>query len=158
MQNEIKLFGEACKGLSDHVASMIDLEHEKRQALLSHHLETIERLVQRQQAMIMKLEGLEKKRTAAQQNAGLGNFSSSKILSEVDLDSRAFLQPIFQNLNHSIDTLQQLNQVSADIASTELRMLNEPFGAFSQDGHGLYQADGKRGGNPLTGAALEEKI
>ena len=67
---------------------MLDFEAQKRKALLDSDVNNLTAVLQAQQATMMKLENIEKKRIAAQEKAGFGEMKADEIIEkdeEVDI-------------------------------------------------------------------------
>ena len=63
---------------------MLDFEAEKRKALLESDVNNLSVVLQSQQATIMKLENIEKKRVAAQEKAGFGEMKADEIIEKIE--------------------------------------------------------------------------
>ena len=62
---------------------MLDFETEKRRALLDSDMNNLSAVLQSQQATMMKLENLEKKRISAQEKAGFSDMKAEDIIEKI---------------------------------------------------------------------------
>ena len=139
----------------EQILKMKNMEQEKRDALLHYDLDVTEGLMKKQQAMVMQLDNMEKKRLSHQVAAGFSNKTSSQILATADEETQSLLKPLFEKLRIVAEELKSLNQVSINIAKSELRLMEQKISS-SEDG--LYQANGKKRGASLIGSSFQEKI
>ena len=139
----------------EQILKMKNMEQEKRDALLHYDLDVTESLMKKQQAMVMQLDNMEKKRLSHQVAAGFSNKTSSQILAAADEETQLLLKPLFEKLRIVADELKTLNQVSINIAKSELRLMEQKISS-SEDG--LYQSNGKKRGASLIGSSFQEKI
>lgn len=128
----------------------IEAESEKRRALLDHDINAVETMLQEQQALTMRLEGLEKKRVAAQEAAGFAGMNPQQIAA-ANPQQRDALTELFRAMRTAADRLQALNKASIEIARTELRMIGS---APAEEG--LYTIGGRKGED--RGIAFNKKI
>ncbi|WP_099205321.1 flagellar export chaperone FlgN [Scatolibacter rhodanostii] len=156
MNDSMSAFYDITQKALIQIQSMLASEQEKRSALLNHNTEKIESLLQEQQAMMMKLEGLEKKRLASQADAGFLSLTSTQILEKMDKEERKLFAPLFTEMRHAATQLQELNFISLDLAHAELRFMERL--SASEENHALYQSDGKKRTASHVGASFEEKI
>ena len=136
-----------------HISAMITMEQQKREALLQYDMEQTTKLMQNQQAMVMQLDIMEKKRITTQIDVGFSSMSCQEILGAVSSEQKLLLAPIFDELRFLSQELQLLNKVSLDIATTELRLMGQPTTTSSS---GLYQSNGKKRGAPFNGTSFQE--
>lgn len=158
MKDNLTSFFDITQKMLEQINDMIRSEQEKRNALLNHEGEKIESLLQEQQAKMMKLEGLEKKRLAAQSQAGFEGLSSSEILAKLPKDASVLFVRLFSDLQNAASQLQELNQLSLEIATTELNLMQHFAGASPEHQANLYQPSGKKRVSSHLGKTFEEKI
>lgn len=136
-----------------HMSAMIDMEQKKRDALLQYDIQQTERLMNNQQAMVMQLDIMEKKRLKIQADAGFATMTSSELLNAVSPEEKQLLEPIFLQLQFTAQELQSLNKISLEIATTELRLMGQ---APVPSATGLYRANGKKQNSALGGTSFTE--
>ena len=152
----IEAFADASQLVYLQLVKMAEMEQEKREALLRYDIDATERLVQSQQALVMQLDGLEKKRMATQIDAGFSNMTSREILQALPQENRPTLQPLFEKLTFAADNLQALNKISLGIAAAELKMMGQSNPATPKSG--LYKANGKKGNSVFGSSSFDGKI
>lgn len=158
MNESMLSYREAVKQVKNQLRTMLETEQEKRSALLNHEIDKLEALLQAQQAMVMKLETLEKKRVAAQEAAGFGGKTADELLEILPEEEKACFVPLLRELTETAQQLRELNAVSLDIADTELRLIGQFDEPAAGGRHGPYQMDGSVNRSVHHGSAFEEKI
>lgn len=78
-----------------------EIETEKLDAVQKNRVTFIEESMKKEQAAIMKLRGLDKKRESIQKDLGWEDMSFQQILSQVNDVERERLQPLFDRLTAS---------------------------------------------------------
>lgn len=76
-------------------------EAEKLDAVQKNRVTFVEESMKKEQAAIMKLRGLDKKRESIQKDLGWENMSFQQILSQVNDVEKEILQPLFDRLTDS---------------------------------------------------------
>ncbi len=152
MRTEIESFVGSMNALSTALRDIIDCEQQKRQSLLAREIPQVEQIMQKQQALNMKLQNCEKKRLDAQNAAGLEGKTAAQIVETLEGEERSQFVLAFTDMNQLVTELKELNRVTMDIANSELRFLRatEPGGA--------YKADGTRQSGLREGSAILENI
>lgn len=157
--SEMKVFIESTERVLEHIKALVVSEREKRQALLSHDMVKLESVVQTQQAMAMKLEGLEKKRYSSQCALGYKDFKSAQILERASAEDKAVLTPLFNEMYIATNELQELNKISIEIATDELNLIDQLMQQPSVgDIQNVYNKQNTRSNAHQTGSAFREKI
>lgn len=102
-------------------------EAEKLDAVQKNRVTFVEETMKKEQAAIMKLRGLDKKRESIQKDLGWEGMSFQQILSQVDDVERESLQPLFDALtdrtkqfNATKDSAQQALEISLHHINTLL--------------------------------------
>lgn len=157
MTQELELFAEATRRVQQQLGEMTASEQEKRQALLAQDMTRLEAVLPVQQAMVMKLESLEKKRAEAQNAAGFAGLTASAILERLSKEDRAQLEPLFRETRETAAQYSELNRAALEIANTELRIMDQIVRTAGVEGSGLYGQNG-RVENAAKGAAFTEKV
>lgn len=157
MTQELKLFAEATRRVQQQLSEMIASEKEKRQALLTQDMTRLEAVLPAQQAMVMKLESLEKKRMEAQEAAGFSGLTAAAILEKLSPEERTQLEPLFRETRETATVYSELNRAALEIANTELRLMDQIVRNAGVESSGLYGQNG-RVENTVKGAAFTEKV
>ncbi len=145
MTQELRAFKEACDACVEQCHAMIQLEHEKRRVLLNEGAKAIEKVLASQQAAVMQLENLEKKRLEAQANAGFDGLRADELLEKItDLSDRAELSAVLVELRSGTSQIKELNEVSMNIAKENLEAYEGLLAQLSTDGAaGTYNPRGE---------------
>lgn len=158
MTESIQKFIDATEKSVAHLQSMMAVEQEKRQALLEQDAERLENVLQRQQAMLMQTENLEKKRLAAQEAAGFAGMNGKEILAAAGDADKAALEETFHRLGDAATELRELNKTAMEIARMNLKFMERIMQAPQEEGAALYGATGRKGGGRTVGASFEEEV
>lgn len=110
--------------LSD-VLRRLDAEEEAKAeaASLGHH-EQLDSILTEEQALILELRGLEQKRTAILESAGLKNASFRDILAQEDEDGRERLTPLFEELHRQAEHLRNAKDSADRILKVRLHQIS----------------------------------
>ncbi|MDR1193725.1 MAG: flagellar protein FlgN [Peptococcaceae bacterium] len=161
MTAEITGFLMATRRCADQCRVMLDNEREKRQALLSDDIERLESMLQSQQAAIMRLEGLEKRRLDAQAKAGFAAMTAGEILAAMkDGEDKEELRRQVGDMKSALEEIKQNNERALEIARNNLQMMNA-LNAGQEgrpENQGIYRPGQSGGPEGTTGALFEKKI
>lgn len=135
------------------LSEMLAFEQEKRQALLKSDDKQMEAMLQKQQAAVMQLESLEKRRAWLQGELGLPGTLSDILNGMPEGPEKARLSEAAASLRGTAEELKELNKADIGIAKTFLQM----YGGSVQDvapagSRNPYQQMGR------TGPGFEQKI
>jgi hypothetical protein len=136
---------------------MLDFEAEKRKALLESDINNLGVVLQSQQATMMKLENIEKKRLSAQEQAGFGEMTADEILSKItDENEKNQVTVIVNELRGIVEEIQRLNKISIDIAKSNLKIANTILQQQQTDNAGVYTSRGENA--KWSSSSFEEKV
>ncbi len=136
---------QAIRESTEQLEQMIELEQEKRQALLNPTLDGLEAMLPRQQAAVMQMESSERRRLAAQAKAGFEGLTGEEIQAKVPPDEAEAIAPLLTKLRSVAEELRSLNRTAMDVARANLRFVEKVTGT-NEAPSGLYQAPGKKKG------------
>lgn len=150
-------FLSSCEKLLNAIKELTEIEQKKRQILFSHDLESLENLVQKQQASIMLVETLENKRVKIQEDMGLEGKSFSEIIEAINCEYKEEFTSMLFELRDETLKLKELNEISMDIATAELEFIEKAIGGSADNNIGVYDAYGNKNNNN-SGLNFREKI
>ena len=101
------------------------VEHVKFNAVTGKHVGTVEDCVTQQQALLLKLRGLELARERAQKKAGYEGLQFRQILEQVSDDEREELLRLFDGLSREIQMFREVNESSNEILRTNLYSIDK---------------------------------
>ncbi len=137
---------------------MLEFETEKRKALLGSDLGNLTAVLQAQQATMMKLENVEKKRFEAQKKAGFDEMKADEILAKIeDKEQKKSFESVINELRGIVEEIQRVNKISIDIAKSSLKIANTLLQQEQGENTGVYNASGKNS-TWASGSSFEEKI
>ena len=136
---------------------MLDFEAKKRKALLDSDVNNLTAVLQAQQATMMKLENIEKKRIAAQEKAGFGEMKADEIIEKIeDKEQKNSFTSTVNELRAIVEEIQSLNKISIDIAKSNLKIANTILQQQQADNTGVYTSSGANAN--WSSSSFEEKI
>lgn len=157
MQDNVKKYKAVLEDCLVECKKMLDFETEKRRALLDSDISNLGSVLQSQQATMMKLENLEKKRIAAQEKAGFSEMRADEIIEKItdEAEKQSFTLTI-NELRTVVEEIQKLNKISIDIAKSNLKIANTILQQQSTDDTGVYTSTGSNA--KWASSSFEEKI
>lgn len=158
MQENVKEYKAVLEECLAECKKMLDFEAQKRKALLDSDVNNLTVVLQSQQATIMKLENIEKKRVAAQEKAGFGEKKADELIAEIeDAEQKKEFTSVVNELRGIVEEIQRLNKISIDIAKSNLKMSNVILQQQQAESTGVYTSSGENV-NWTPGSSFEEKI
>ena len=157
MQDNIKKYKAVLEDCLVECRKMLDFETEKRRALLDSDMNNLSAVLQAQQATMMKLENLEKKRIAAQEKAGFSDMKAEEIIEKItdEKEKQRFTSTV-NELRTLVEEIQRLNQISIDIAKSNLKIANTILQQQPNETTGVYTSTGSNA--KWSSSSFEEKI
>ena len=157
MQDNIKKYKAVLEECLVECKKMLDFETEKRRALLDSDMNNLSAVLQSQQATMMKLENLEKKRISAQEKAGFSDMKAEEIIEKItdEKEKQSFTSTV-NELRTLVEEIQRLNKISIDIAKSNLKIANTILQQQSSDEAGVYTSTGSNA--KWSSSSFEEKI
>jgi hypothetical protein len=157
MQDNIKKYKAVLEDCLVECRKMLDFETEKRRALLDSDMNNLSAVLQSQQATMMKLENLEKKRIVAQEKAGFSDMKAEEIIEKItDEKEKQSFTSTLNELRTLVEEIQRLNKISIDIAKSNLKIANTILQQQSSDEAGVYTSTGSNA--KWSSSSFEEKI
>ncbi len=157
MQDNVKKYKAVLEECLVECKKMLDFETEKRRALLDSDMNNLSAVLQSQQATIMKLENLEKKRISAQEKAGFSDMKAEEIIEKItdEKEKQSFTSTV-NELRTLVEEIQRLNRISIDIAKSNLKIANTILQQQPNETTGVYTSTGSNA--KWSSSSFEEKI
>lgn len=157
MQENAKKYKAVLEECLVECKKMLDFETEKRRALLDSDMNNLSGVLQSQQATMMKLENLEKKRISAQEKAGFSDMKAEEIIEKIadEKEKKSFASTI-NELRTLVEEIQKLNKISIDIAKSNLKIANTILQQQPNETTGVYTSTGSNA--KWSSSSFEEKI
>lgn len=118
----------------------IKIEETKLNAATGKHVATLEDCVTQEQALLLRLRGLEQSRERAQKKAGYEGLQFREILERVPDDEREELYELFDELSREVQMFREINEDANQILQTNLYAIEK---ALKKKTSGLYNEKGK---------------
>lgn len=135
----MKEFQKVINKLISLFKEIIPIENDKLRAARENQVSVIEDCMIREQALILKLKGVEKEREEAQKKAGFSGLSFREILEKVPTEQRELLLPLFDELSREIQMFREVNADAGRIIETNLHQIQKAVEA--KEGN-IYRQDG----------------
>lgn len=157
MQDNVKKYKAVLEECFVECKKMLDFETEKRRALLDSDMNNLSAVLQSQQATMMKLENLEKKRISAQEKAGFSDMKAEEIIEKItdEKEKQSFTSTV-NELRTLVEEIQKLNKISIDIAKSNLKIANTILQQQPNETTGVYTSTGSNA--KWSSSSFEEKI
>lgn len=157
MQDNVKKYKAVLEECLVECKKMLGFETEKRRALLDSDMNNLSAVLQSQQATMMKLENLEKKRISAQEKAGFSDMKAEEIIEKItdEKEKQSFTSTV-NELRTLVEEIQKLNKISIDIAKSNLKIANTILQQQPNETTGVYTSTGSNA--KWSSSSFEEKI
>ncbi len=125
-------------------SQLTKIEQVKLDAAAGNHVGTVEDCVTQQQALLLKLRGLEQSRERAQKKAGYEGMQFRQILEKAPDNEREKLFGLFDSLSREIQMFQEVNDGANEIIRTNLHVIDK---ALRTKTGKTYNGEGKSESN-----------
>jgi len=135
------------------ISDIAQVEADKAEAasLKQHHL--MDGYIQKEQAQILKLRGLEQRRIRLAKGLGWDSLTFRQILSKVSLRQGGRLQPLFEELQWQLGLLQDSRNAAERIINVRLHELDI---ALAAQAGSSYDNSGNVSSNPPLHSAMRD--
>ena len=161
MNDKVLSFFQFMVKYTEFMDSMVEQEDKKYGALISNDIARMDKAISEQQAMLMRLEVLEKQRVEMQDNIGFKNFTFKQILDSVDPQDSDEFQVLFDRISRYTEQIQISNERSKDFVKMNLHILNMLSTDDAQGNLQKYAAASGKGHKKeedQTGSVFQKKI
>lgn len=117
-------------------------EREKLDAVQRNLVTFVEEAMKKEQASILKLRGLDKKRESIQKDLGWEGMSFQQILSQVNDVDRAELKPLFEKLNASLHQFNDARDSAQKALEINLHHINMLLAQKAAEENKSYNSKG----------------
>lgn len=123
----------------------LPLEQKKLQAVQMDDVATVETCMTQEQALVLKLRGLEQKREKALEELGWGGKNFSQIVALAPEEEKQELQKLFDDLDRSMSVFKDVNDNAMTTMSLRRRELEKIIkikdseGRYGQEGNSLQK-------------------
>ena len=104
---------------------LIQVEETKLEAASKNRVTYVEDCMNKEQAAILKLRGLEKKRETIQEKLGFKGYTFQQILSETTGEEQDQLRKLFDTLSRKVRQFQDTNESARSMIEINLHMINK---------------------------------
>jgi Mg2+ and Co2+ transporter CorA len=105
--------------------NLIQIEQSKLEAAVKNRVTHVEDCMNQEQAAILKLRGLEKKREVCQEQLGYKNDTFQQILSKTTGTEHNQLKKLFDSLSYQVRQFQEVNESARSMIEVNLHMINK---------------------------------
>lgn len=134
------------KVIRDMIALFEDhlpLEQKKLKAVQMDDVATVEACMTQEQALVLKLRGLDQKRERVMKELGWDGKTFSQIVASAPEEERQELQKLFEDLDRSMGVFKDVNDNAMTTMEVHLRdiekviKIKDPEGRYGQEGNPL---------------------
>ena len=104
---------------------LIEIEQIKIEAVKKNMVSYVEDCMNREQAAVLKLRGLEKKRETCQKNMGFEGYTFKQILESTTGEDHSRLRQLFDTLSHHVSLFQDTNESARAMLEISLHNINK---------------------------------
>lgn len=146
-------FTTVIKETTQLIGDIAQVEADKAEAasLKQHHL--LDGYIQKEQAQILKLRGLEQRRIRLAAGLGWDSLTFRQILAGASLRQRGLLQPLFEELESELKRLRDSRRAAEQIIKVRLHELDM---ALAGQAGGSYDNSGSVASAPLLHSAMRD--
>jgi len=111
----------------DVYAQVLSTEREKTAIMMNGDAEALDKTINREQSLIMKINNLETKRIAAQNNIGCGELTLTQLVRRIRPERRAqadILSSLHGELSELLSDIKQVNKLNMGLINTKLDMID----------------------------------
>ena len=147
--NDFSGFVKIMKEFIELFDELIPVEQAKLDAAVKNRPTFVEDCMNKEQAAILRMRGLEQKREAEQKKLGLEGLTFRQILEQVPDETAHFLKPLFDTLSERVTTFRSTSGSAKEAIEINLHMIQSAI-ASRQAGPNTYTPAGtvrKSGGN-----------
>jgi hypothetical protein len=119
--------------LTELFQELIQIEQTKLEAVKKNRITYVEDCMNKEQAAILKLRGLERKRELCQEKLGFEGDTFQTILSKTSGDEHIMLNGMFNTLSDHVRLFQEINDSARTMIEINLHKINKAINN-SQDG------------------------
>lgn len=155
--NEYSSFIEIIKEFIQLFEALVSVEQTKLDAAVNNKVSFVEECMNKEQAAVLKLKGLEQKREDAQKALGFEDFTFRQILEHVPEDVHSELSPLFDQLSGLVQSFQSVSDSARDIIELNLHMIQSAIAsreAAAPVPSGKWKKDNKNGPAHFTSRSV----
>lgn len=121
MNNFITVIEDLIQLLKD----LVQIEQTKLDAVAKNRVSIVEDCMNQEQAAVLKLKGLDKKRENCQEHLGYKGYTFQQILAETTGEEHYQLKGLFETLSHYVRIFQDTNESARTIIEINLHSINK---------------------------------
>lgn len=142
-------FIDVIKEFNELFDTLIPIEQKKLDAAVKNQVSFVEECMNKEQAAILRLRGLEQRREQAQKLLGMEELTFRQILEKAPEDVQSVLKPLFDTLSRQVQTFQSVTESSKDIIEVNLHNIQNSLSNASS-GENIYSPKGVQKNSKTT--------
>ena len=120
-----------------------DLEKKKFDFVLKNNISRVEECMKSEQAMMLKLRGLDRKREAVQKELGFENMSFKEIIGTLAEDEKHNFDALFDEMQKNLKLYKETSKLSQDAIEINLHRLDKYLSELNgAEAAGVYNEKG----------------
>ena len=124
-----------------------EIEEGKTEVIVAGDLEKLDGILNTEEMLRMKLQGIEKKRIEIMKSLGLGNKTLLGVIETAEHKYKEKLSGIFKDLNFYIDALKQINDRNTKLVKARLEIIASVTKLFKEPKPGAKSGKNAGGSN-----------
>ena len=142
-------YADFTKVIEDYISlfeELIPLEQTKLDAAVKNRVTFVEESTNKEQALLMKMRGLEQRREDVQKKMGIENYTFKEILDKAEADDIEPLELLFNRLAERVTSFKSVNDAARDAIETNLYNIQKAMAAEGA----TYNAAGSKSVTPKS--------
>ena len=114
----------------EFIDEITEVENKKFQATLKNNINTVNECMKQEQALLLKLRGIDKKRESIQKDLGFENLTFTQIIEKAPLSHKKQLSELFDTLNLKLDRYKDIFTNTQNAIEINLHNINKKLESF----------------------------
>ena len=126
-------------------SSLLELEHEKYDAVIKADIETLDDIVSKEQAYYMKMRGDEQKREKLLESMGFSGKTLREIIDVSQGEEKVRLNDVFNELNDLLKEVKKINGMCRTLIEVRLRKVDNVLSQLGEKENTYTETEHKNG-------------
>lgn len=134
-----------CLEISKFIEELTVVENKKFQAALQNNIYIVNECMKQEQAFLMKLKGIDKKREDLQKKLGYENLSFKEIIEKAPLDEKTKLKEVFDMVQNNYKIYKEVFSNAQNAIEVNLHKINKKLESLNavDNLNKTYKEDGE---------------
>lgn len=118
-------FIKICLEISNFIEELTEVENKKFQAALQNNIYIVNECMKKEQAFLMKLKGIDKKREALQKKLGYEDLSFAEIIEKAPSNEKDKLKEVFNKVQNNYKVYKEIFSNAQNALEVNLYKINK---------------------------------